>query len=231
MLTQFGPGIWTWEGPVVVAALGFHYPTRMALIRLSGGRLFVWSPIQISEAVRTAIDALGDVRYLIAPNSLHHVFLGDWARAYPHAEVHGAPGLRDKRRDIAFASDLGDEASAAWSGEIDQSVMRGNRITSEVVFFHRESATVLFTDLLQQFPRGWFRGWRGLVAGLDLMTGPDPAVPRKFRAAFTDRAAARAALKRILGWPADKVLMAHGPPVVANAPALLSGAFAWLQRT
>ncbi len=30
--------------------------------------------------------------------------------------------------------------------------MRGNVITTEVVFFHVRSGTVLFTDLLQQLP-------------------------------------------------------------------------------
>jgi hypothetical protein len=107
-------------------------------------------------------------------------------------------------------------------------VVGGNRITTEVVFFHRASGAVLFTDLLQQYPRGWFKGWRGLIAGLDLMTGPEPAVPRKFRAAFADRRAARMTVERILQWPAQSVLMAHGAPVTSDAPAFLSRAFRWL---
>ena len=50
----------------------------------------------------------------------------------------------------------------------------------------------MFTDLLQQMPQGWYKGWRSLVARLYLMTGPRPQVPRKFRLAFTGRAQARA---------------------------------------
>jgi hypothetical protein len=88
------------------------------------------------------------------------------------------------------------------------------------------SGTVLFTDLLQQTPKN--TGWRALVARLDLMTGPEPQVPRKFRLAFTDRRAARAALQRILAWPARKVLMAHGTPVEKDAQEFLRRAFAWL---
>jgi hypothetical protein len=38
--------------------------------------------------------------------------------------------------------------------EIDHAVMWGNRITTEVVFFHRQSGTAIFADLIQQFPRG-----------------------------------------------------------------------------
>ena len=103
-----------------------------------------------------------------------------------------------------------------------------NAIAPEVVLFHRASGTVLFTDLLQQMPRGWYRGWRALVAGLDGMTGPEPAVPRKFRLAFTDRRAARAGIARVLGWPIERVLMAHGTPVTQDARAYLRSAFGWL---
>ena len=41
MLKQFGHEIWIADGPVVTAAAGFHYPTRMAIIRLSDGGLFI----------------------------------------------------------------------------------------------------------------------------------------------------------------------------------------------
>lgn len=108
-------------------------------------------------------------------------------------------------------------------------VFGGNLITTEVVFFHRGSRTVLFTDLIQQFSPGWFRGWRALVARLDLMTSSEPAVPRKFRNAFVNRRLARAALQRILAWPAERVLMAHAPPVSSDGQAFIGRAFRWLR--
>lgn len=228
MLKAFASEIWIADGGDVVAALGFHYPTRMAVIRLSDGGLFVWSPTAVTDELRGQVDALGPVRHLVAPNSLHHVYLADWKRFYPDARVHAPPGLRAKRKDIGFDDDLGDAPASAWAGDIDQVVVAGNVITTEVVFFHVASGTVLFTDLLQQFPAGWFSGWRGFVAKWDLMVASEPAVPRKFRVAFTDRKAARAALQRILAWPAEKVLMAHGTPVRDGGQAFIRRAFGWL---
>lgn len=227
MLKQFAHEIWISDGPDVVVA-GFHYPTRMAVIRLSGGCLFIWSPIRITDALQAEVDALGQVQHIIAPNSLHHLFLPEWKRAYPGAKLHAPPGLREKRRDIVFDADLADAPSPDWIGEIDQVLMRGNLITTEVVFFHARSGAVLFTDLIQQFPAGAFSGWRAVVAKLDLMTGPEPSVPRKFRLAFINRRAARASLERILAWPAETVLMAHGTPVNKGARAFLRRAFGWL---
>lgn len=228
VLMKFGSEIWTADGPVVTAAGGFHYPTRAVVIRLSSGGIFVWSPIALTDGLREAVDALGEVQYLIAPNSLHHMFIAEWKDAYPTARTYAAPGLRDKRKDIAFDEDLEDAPCPAWSGDIDQVVMQGNLITSEVVFFHSASRTAIFTDLIQQLPADWFAGWRALIAKWDLMTGREPSVPRKFRVAFTNRRAARDAAKRILAWPTDKVLMAHGTPVIGDGRAFLRRAFKWL---
>jgi hypothetical protein len=226
-MRDFGRDIWIADGPDVAVA-GFHYPTRMAVVRLTDGGLFVWSPIRLTDDLRMAADALGRVAHIVAPNSLHHLFLAEWQRAYPDARLYAAPGLRQKRCDLAFDAELGDAAAAGWAGEIDQVAMRGNLITTEIVFFHRASGTLLFTDLLQQIAADRLSGWRAMVARLDLMTGPEPSVPRKFRLAFVGRRKARMALERIFAWPVEKVLMAHGTPVERDTQVFLRRAFGWL---
>ena len=225
-MIQLAPQVWTALGPHL-STLGFHYPTRMVVIRLADGGLFVWSPIALTPDLQSAVDALGPVQHLVAPNTLHHMSLGDWQAAYPQARTYGAPGLPAKRSDLAFDTTLTDRPCPDWAGQIDQCVITGNAITTEVVFFHRASATVLFTDLIQHFPRDWFRGWRALIARLDLMTAPEPSVPRKFRLAFRNRAAARDALATITHWPADRLVMAHGAPVM-DARGVIRRAFSWL---
>lgn len=227
-LQSFGPEIWLSAGPET-QVIGFRYPTRMVVIRLGGGGLVVISPVALTAALQAEVEALGEVRHVVGPNSLHDLFLGEWRRAYPTARFHAAPGLRAQLPDLAFDADLSDTPPPEWAIDLDQVIVRGNRITAEVVFFHRPSGTVIFTDLIQQFPWGWFKGWRALVARLDLMTEAEPAVPRKFRVAFSDRPAARAALRRILEWPAQKVLMAHGAPVERDGQAFLARAFRWLK--
>src|SRR4051794_894395 len=157
MLQQFGRELWIVDGPDVVIA-GFHYPTRMAVIRLSDRSLFICSPIKLTNALRAAIDGLGQVQHIVAPNSLHHLSVPEWKRAYPGAKVYAPPGLRRKRQDIVFDADLGQAPSPDWAGEIDQVIMQGNLVTREVVFFHAMSGTVLFTDLLQQLPGNAFSG-------------------------------------------------------------------------
>lgn len=230
-MTNSGSEVWLFDGPAVTGAAGFRFPTRMAVIRLPGeGGLWVWSPVELTQDVRRAVDTLGPVRHIVAPNSLHHTFLAQWAMAYSDALVHAAPGLTAQVAGTVIHETLGDEPDPAWAGVIDQVLVRGNRITTEVVFFHRASATVLVTDLVQQIPQGWYRGWRALVARLDLMTAPVPSVPRKFRMAMTDKAAAREGVRRILDWPADSLVMAHGAPIQSGGKEALRNAFRWLMR-
>lgn len=227
-LMPFGPDIWIADGPAVTGIAGFRFPTRMAVIRLADGGLFIWSPVALDPAMKAEVEAIGPVHHLVAPNSLHHMAMPEWQHAFPAAKSYAAPRLAETAPHIAFDAELGDTPPADWAGQIDQVIMRGNSITTEAVFFHVKSGTAIFTDLLQQFPDGWFRGWRALVAKLDLMRETEPAVPRKFRLAFRDRAAAREGIARILTWPTEKVLMAHGTPVMVNGRAYLARAFRWL---
>ncbi|MFY0638795.1 DUF4336 domain-containing protein [Maricaulis maris] len=228
-LQSMSDGIWTASGDVITAAAGFHYPTRMIVKRLDDDRLWVWSPVALNEALKRELDALGRVAHIVAPNSLHHLSFSDWQCAFPTARLHGAPGMAALLPDLEFDSELTDTADPAWAGQIDQVVVRCNAITTEVVFFHRTSAAVIFTDLIQHLPDTWYSGWRRWVARWDRMIGPEPAVPRKFRLAFRDRKQARTAIDCIRAWPAKTVLFAHGEPVEEDAQAFLTRAFAWLR--
>nr|WP_216857036.1 DUF4336 domain-containing protein [Acidisoma sp. S159] len=198
------------------------------MIRLRDGSLFVWSPVALTNSLRSAVDALGPVRHLVSPNALHHLSLGEWKSAYPAARLYASPRLRRKRKDLAFDADLGDAPAPEWADDIDQVVLRGSLALTEVVFFHRGSHTVLFADLIQNFPRGRFRGWRGIAARLGGIGAPNPGAPRDLRTSFLDRPAARAALRRVFAWPIERVLIAHGDLPIADDEAFVRRAFAWL---
>ena len=131
-------------------------------------------------------------------------------------------------RTLVFDADLGDAPEPEWGADIDQVVFRGSFVMTEVVFFHRASRTAIFADLIENLPRDWFKGWRGFVARLDGIVAPNPGAPREWRPSFINRRDARAALERILAWPIERVLIAHGEPAATNGAAFVRSAFAWL---
>ncbi len=227
-LLEFGKDIWVAEGLDVPFFFGFTYPTRMAVIRLSDGSLFIWSPVALSTPLKHEVDSLGPVRYLVSPNMLHHLFLQEWKSAYPKARLFAPPGLPRRRKDLTFDADLDDVPDKGWEADVDQVVVHGSFAMTEVVFFHRASRTAIFADLIQNLSHNRYKGWRGFIARMDGITAPNPGAPREWRASFINRPRARQALERILAWPIERVLIAHGEPATTNGKAFVRKAFKWL---
>jgi hypothetical protein len=200
----------------------------MAVVRLADGGLWVWSPIALDDALAEAVQELGPVRHLVAPNALHHLFLADWRRRFGEARLHAAPGLARKRRDLAVDGELGDEPDPAWARDLDQVVFRGTLWIEEVVFFHRASRTALVCDLIQRFDPRSLSGPAGLALRLWGLVGPQGSTPREWRASFWNRRAARAALQKALAWNPERLVIAHGVLPEENGREALARGLRWL---
>jgi Domain of unknown function (DUF4336) len=227
MLANIDSGIWIAEGGSV-SFFGFPYPTRMTAVRLGDGSLWVCSPIALDEALQSAVNELGPVRHIVSPNKLHHLFLRDWARAWPEARLYAPPGLARKQRDLTFVGDLRDVPDPAWAADIDQVIFHGSFFMEEVAFFHRASRSVIVTDLIQKFDPAGLHGWRGMVMKWDGLVGPGGSTPREWRLSFWNRRAARAALRRALAWNPQRVIIAHGEWVREDGRAALARSLRWL---
>ena len=50
----------------------------------------VYSPIHLTEEIRKEIEEKHwEVKYIIAPNCIHHLFIAEWQKAYPKCELIG----------------------------------------------------------------------------------------------------------------------------------------------
>jgi len=184
MLEQIDDSLWLVEGGLV-SFYGFPYPTRSVIARLASEELWVWSPVQLTAALREAVDALGVVRHLVSPNKIHHLFLKDWQVAYPEAQLWGPASTIRKRSDLAFREPLEDRPPAEWIWDIDQAWFTGSLFLDEVVFLHKPSRTVIVGDLIEAFSDEFLRqhwgGWKSFVARLDGITLAKPGAPRATR--------------------------------------------------
>lgn len=199
----------------------------MTAIRLAGGGLLVHSPVRLDEATKSALDAIGPVRFVVAPNRFHHLFAAEYPRSYPQARLLGAPGLDLKRKDLKFDSILADTPIPELEAEFGQMVFRAFPPLNEVVFFHRRSRTILFTDLLFNVTKSGSAYTRFLLK-LDGGYGK-PAVARTFRWGIWIRGArARKELETILRWDFDRVILAHGDVIERGGPEAVRGAWSFL---
>jgi hypothetical protein len=227
MIEAFAPSLYVADGPRL-SFLGFDFSTRMAIVRLEDGGLWVWSPVALDDELARGVDALGPVRCLVTPNKLHHLFLRDWMTRWPEARVHAPPGLARKRRDLHFDAELGDEPDPAWAAEIDQTNFRGSFFMDEIVFFHRVSRTAIVGDLVQRHDPSGMSRLREAIMRLDGLVGEDGSTPRDWRVSFWRRAPARAARATVLGWKPERLVIAHGACAKEGASALLERALVWI---
>ncbi len=227
MLEEFGPSLCVADGSTV-PFLGIPYPTRMAVVKLSDGSAWVWSPVALNDALATAVEAIGPVRHIVSPNKIHHLFLKEWTSRWPDARLYAPPGLIKKKPELSFDAELGDDPDPAWAADIDQVIFRGSLAMEEVVFFHRESATAIVCDLVQRHPESPKTGWKGLLMRLDGLVGEHGSTPREWRMSFLRRGPARRAREKVLGWKAERLLIAHGECAQTGATPLLAEALSWI---
>lgn len=172
MLKNIAPNIWIVEGDVV-SFFGLPYSTRMTIIRLADGTLWLHSPTKISDALLQQIAALGEVKYLVAPNKIHHLFLNEWLKAFPLASCYAPPGLVKKRTDINFDHELTMAPELEWANQINQTFFNGSPAMQEVVFYHVSSKTLILTDLIENFTPASFNWWQRIVAGITGILAPN----------------------------------------------------------
>lgn len=208
-LSQLANDLWIGDGGRVRMYL-IPFATRMTVVRLPDGGLWVHSPVALEPALVSSVAALGPVRYLIAPDLIHSLFVPPCADRFPEAEVLVSPRFSKRHPDIRFDAVLTDAPPEPLAEVFDQVVVRGHVFMDEVVFLHRPSRTLIVTDLLQRHrPETDGAVWRGLkrLAGI---ASPDGGMPLDMRRTFSDRAAARRSVARILGWEFDRIVLAHG---------------------
>lgn len=81
-LKIIGNNIWTMEGDMV-RMFGIPFTTRMTIVRLSNGMLWLHSPIMPNSKRCTLVESLGKISYLIAPNKIHSLGIEPWKKRYP----------------------------------------------------------------------------------------------------------------------------------------------------
>ena len=210
-ITPLGKNIWIYEGSTV-NFYGFDFPTRMTVIKLNDNSLWIHSPEKLNNELKNELEKLGEIKHIISPNKLHHLFLPEWIEAYPKAIQYAAPGLAKKRKDIKFDIELSDNSKNDWEIEIDQIVFQGSPAMEEVVFYHKSSKTLILTDLIENFDPNTLNWWQRGIAKLTGILAPNGKTPIDWRIsfAFGSKHKARLALNIIMNWDTENIVLSHG---------------------
>ena len=229
LLTPLGEDIWIVDGPTI-DFYRIPFPTRMTVIRLANGDLFLHSPIAYTEALAEELKRLGTIRHLVSPNWIHYAYIADWQRHCADTIAWASPGVRERAQSrqvqITFDRDLEDGPATDWSGEIDQLIVRGSKVHTEVVFFHQKSHTLVLTDLIENMHGKDLPLWIRPFAWVAGILAPNGKMPLDIWMSFSgNRDKLRDALTRMLDWQPNIVVLAHGDILRENAPQRLREGF------
>jgi len=204
LFSELAPNLWTLKQSLRL--FGVDLGTRMTVARLDDGALWVHSPVSL-EVVRDALSGLGEVNHVIAPNRFHHLSIGDY-ESLPTAKLFIAPGLAKKRPELRVDAELDSSCPAAWDEAFEAELFGGAPMLSETVFFHRSSRTLIACDLVFNICAESAPSARFAFRCLGAYNRLGPTLVE--RLLIRDRKAARRSLEKILDWPFERVLMAHG---------------------
>lgn len=230
MLKQVGRCIWVAEQPF--RYLGLPVGTRMTVILRSDNSLLLISPIQIDNHLREQLDSLGTVKYIIAPNLFHHLYLEPCQKLYPQAELIAPLGIETKQPKVVISKTF-EKDKIDFNGELEYIPFQGfqalipPKIVSlnEIVFFHPQSQTLILTDSAFNFDRNFPFITQLAARILSCYQSLQPSILEKV--AIKDREILSKSIAQILAWDFQRIIIAHGNIVEKDAKKQLTEGYEW----
>ena len=198
--------LWIQSQPLVMPG-GVALGTRMAVFKLENGHLLVYSPVKLTESLQTELNSLGEVKYIIAPNPFHHLYVNAYLKAYPEASLYCTAKLIKKRPDLKDAIILRPEQKYPWSSSLQGLLLQSSHL-DEYVLYHLESKTLVITDLMMNLPKG--TNWKENFALNVLGVNGKPVVSRLVRLILGKHESVKRAIQEILTWDFDRIFLTHG---------------------
>ncbi|KAF2763311.1 hypothetical protein EJ05DRAFT_496138 [Pseudovirgaria hyperparasitica] len=223
---------------------------RGTLVRLQSGSLAVFSPTALTPEVKEKVSSLGGrVKYIVAPDLEHHIFLGPWAQFYPGAKVIGMEGLREKRakqenEDIPFAVTFTSKdkdsvkIDTEFDAEFDYEYVPAHA-NKELVFNHKPSKTLIEADLIfnmpatEQMSRTSESATTGILTKIwtYLTNTNGTALAQKrliwYGISAGDRTGYAKSMAKINGWDFDRIIPCHGDVIETGGKGIFQKVMQW----
>ncbi|WP_085973974.1 MULTISPECIES: SDR family oxidoreductase [Bradyrhizobium] len=230
-LTRVTDDIWIADDAPINAA-GLVLPIRMTVIRLSNGDLVLHSPVRYSPALRAELECLGQIKFLVAPNVAHWMFLPAWQRHFPQAATFAARGLSARKQvreaGLRIDRELGGTTPEEWSSELETITVNAPMF-SEVEIFDKRSRTLILTDLVQNLESQDRPVSEQAAVNLLGIAKPDGKAPIYLRLLLRlGGRSVQAAAERLVSLEPERVIFAHGDWFRAGATEQLRRSLRWL---
>ena len=224
---------------------------RGTIVKLKSSALAVFSPVALTPAVKAKVNDLGTVKYLIAPDIEHHIFLSAWANEYPNCTVIGMEGLPEKRehdtatRGTPFAhvftksNKLDMRIDPEFDAEFEYEFF-DSHANKELVFLHKPTRTLIEADLFFNLPateQYSKMSGQNATSGLftrffgSIMNTKGKAIWHQrflwYAAGSKDRKGFTESAKRVVAWDFDRIVPCHGDVIETGGKATAQKLLKW----
>lgn len=230
---------------------------RATLVKLATGNLAVFSPVALTPEVKAKVaekagaTPSGQLKYIIAPDAEHHIFLSPWANEYTSAEVIGMQGLPERRekdeatrglrfRHVFTPGNKRDmRISEEFDAEFEYEYVHAHQ-NKELVFLHKPTRTLIEADLIfnlpatEQFSRTGESATSGILSrffAAVMHTRGDMLWQRRllwYGPGASDRKAFAESARKMRSWGAfDRIIPCHGDVIERGGSEILEKATAW----
>ncbi|KAJ7919006.1 hypothetical protein B0H13DRAFT_1990963 [Mycena leptocephala] len=205
---------------------------RSTAVRLSTGDVWVLASTPLTPDTKAAIDKLGPVKWIMAGDAVHHMFLGQFKKEYPEAKVIGVEALVEKKRaeglilDGAYGADAPD-TKYGFEDEIYACYFSGWK-NKDVAWFHASSKTLITADLLFNLPGTEQYSKSKSSAKVPIFGKLDPwgfLLKHLVWNEGSDKAAMTRDAKIVLGWAPERIIMCHGDVIETNGTKAWASAY------
>jgi len=206
-----------WVAETEFKLFGADFGNRMTVIRLNSGNLLLHSPIKLNDGLLNNVRELGKVEFIVTPNSFHGLFVDEWRKEFPEAKYFTA------KEDESLSFPLRALRNELLSSDIEIIKMKGAPKVNEYAFVHKESNTLVLTDLA--FNIGcdvsfWSKIFFKLNGAFDEF-GPS----RLMKMMITDVEELNSSIEEILTFEIERIIVSHGNILESNSRAALKEAF------
>ncbi|KAK4565393.1 hypothetical protein LTR86_004010 [Recurvomyces mirabilis] len=210
---------------------------RGTIVQLASGNLAVFSPVALTDAVKSEVAAFGNgqIKYITALDKEHHIFLEPWHKAFPDAVVIGPEPLLESRekqgysnftKDVWRVFPINAEGKAAFtiSEEFDREFEYETLIEADLMF--NLPAT-------EQFSRTGVSATSGVLTRIvnAINTTHGSAIWQKrllwYALSASDRTGFNRSMGKIAGWDFDRIVPCHGDVIEKGGKGVFEKVFSW----
>jgi hypothetical protein len=218
---------------------------RATLVRLPSGAVACFSPVALTDEVKSTVNEMGSMKYLVASDYEHHMSMTPWHKEYPAAKVIGVEGIDEKKKDedikfdVIFTKANKDtlKVDEEFDREFDYEYVPGHG-NKELVFNFRRDKTLIEADMLfslpaiEQYSKSKESPHSGFLTGL-LNGGGNIAGPALWQRRMlwygiaVDRQSFNQSVARIDKWDFDRIIPCHGDVIESGGKGAWRNVMKW----